>query len=87
METPVVATRHSGIPEGVLEGVTAELVEERDVTGLSEKLEGFLQAPERARAFGKAGRRFVMENFDMQAQCIGLEQIYEDLIKRHSSNH
>jgi len=79
MEVPIVATRHSGIPEGVQEGVTAELVDERDVRGLAESLRGFLSAAEKAESFGRAGRRFVAENFDLRKQVAGLEELYDRL--------
>lgn len=83
METPVVATRHSGIPEGVREGVTAELVDERDVTALAENLRTFLESPAKVLAFGQAGRRYVTEHFDMRTQVRGLEDIYMKLCAKH----
>jgi glycosyltransferase involved in cell wall biosynthesis len=79
METPVVATFHSGIPEGVVNGETAELVKERDTSALAEKLRLFLQSPDKAHAFGKSGRRFVTEHFDLQLQGQRLEKIYKKL--------
>jgi glycosyltransferase involved in cell wall biosynthesis len=77
METPVVATRHSGIPEGVIDGVTAELVDEKDVDALADRLKSFLLSPEKARQFGESGRRYVTQYFDMEQQVSGLEDIYE----------
>jgi glycosyltransferase involved in cell wall biosynthesis len=82
MEMAVVATRHSGIPEGVKEGVTAELVEERDSKALAECLRSFLVSSAKARAFGQAGRRFVSRHFDLSTQVRGLEEIYSDLYDR-----
>jgi glycosyltransferase involved in cell wall biosynthesis len=79
METPVVATRHSGIPEGARDGITAELIDERDSLALAEKLRSFLESPEKVRTFGQAGRRFVTEHFDMRSQVSGLEEIYKAL--------
>jgi colanic acid/amylovoran biosynthesis glycosyltransferase len=83
MMTPVVATFHSGIPEGVRNGVTAELVKERDALALAEKLQSLLLNPSRAREFGAAGRHFVTECFDMHKQVAGLEKIYDDARGRH----
>jgi glycosyltransferase involved in cell wall biosynthesis len=79
METPVVATFHSGIPEGVVNGETAELVKERDTSALAEKLRSFLQSPDKAHAFGKSGRHFVTEHFDLKLQGQRLENIYKKL--------
>jgi colanic acid/amylovoran biosynthesis glycosyltransferase len=56
MGAPVVATRHSGIPEGVIEGVTAELVDERDTRALAMALRSFLESRDKVRDFGEAGR-------------------------------
>lgn len=79
LETPIVGTRHSGIPEGVQEGKTAELVDERDSDGLAYKLRTFLESAEKADAFGRAGRRFMFDHFDMRAQNKKLEDLFEEL--------
>ena len=81
METPLVATRHSGIPEGVRQGVTAELVDEKDVEGLAVALRSFIDSPAKIESFGAAGREFVSENFDIQTQVRGLEAIYSRLCR------
>lgn len=75
--TPVVATRHSGNPEGVAEGTTAMLVPERDAAALAAALRGLLTEPEKARRFGENGRHFVAQNFEIGRQVAGLEDIYE----------
>ena len=82
MGTPVVATRHSGIPEGVIEGVTAELVDERDTKALAIALRSFLESQDKVQEFGEAGRRFVAEQFDLRSQVCGLEDIYQRLRAR-----
>ena len=82
MGTPVVATRHSGIPEGVIDGVTAELVEERDTRALAMALRSFLESHDKVRNFGEAGRKFVAEHFDLRNQVSGLEAVYERLRAR-----
>ena len=76
MGTPVVATLHSGIPEGVQQGVTAELVNEADSIALAAKLRSFLESPVKTEKFGAAAREFVSRNFDMRTQIEGLEEIY-----------
>lgn len=86
METPVVATRHSGIPEGMSPGVTGELVDERDHHALAEKLHSFLVSPEKSRQFGIEGRRFVTKNFDMRVQVRKLEELYSNLYVRYVSS-
>lgn len=86
METPVVATWHSGIPEGVLLGVTGDLVDERDSSALADKLRSFLDAGQKVDKFGRAGRQFVADRFDLKLQARGLEKIYDHVICEFSGN-
>ena len=60
---PVLSTRHSGIPEVVLEGETGLLVDEHDVSGMAEVMVTLLGDTNRARAMGEAGRRRILANF------------------------
>jgi glycosyltransferase involved in cell wall biosynthesis len=60
---PVVATRHSGIPEAVVEGETGLLVGEGDVEGMGAALGALLADPARAAAMGAAGRARALERF------------------------
>jgi glycosyltransferase involved in cell wall biosynthesis len=64
---PVVATRHSGIPEAVIDRETGILVDEGDVLGMTEAIAGLLSDPSRAKAMGEAGRQRVLAHFT-QAQ-------------------
>lgn len=77
MGTPVVATRHAGNAEGVAEGRTALLVEERDVDGLADAIRFFVENPRAVEAYGAAGRSFVEANFGIEGQAAGLEQLYD----------
>jgi glycosyltransferase involved in cell wall biosynthesis len=60
---PVVASRVSGIPEVVEDGVTGWLVPPEDPEALAVALGEALAAPEDARRRGEAGRRRVGERF------------------------
>jgi colanic acid/amylovoran biosynthesis glycosyltransferase len=64
---PVVSTRHSGIPEGVLEGITGLLVEEGDVDGMAEAFARLLADPALAARMGAAGWAHARRTLD-QAQ-------------------
>jgi colanic acid/amylovoran biosynthesis glycosyltransferase len=77
MGTPVVATRHAGNAEGVQEGRSALLVDERDVPGLADAIRHFIDHPESVASFGAAGRAFVETNFDIDRQAAGLERLYD----------
>jgi colanic acid/amylovoran biosynthesis glycosyltransferase len=68
MQIPVIATDHSGLKEGIIDGKTGFLVPERDVTALADAMVA-LQADANVRArFGKAGRTFIQKEFNAQTQ-------------------
>lgn len=60
---PVVASRVSGIPEVVEDGVTGWLVPPEDPKALAAALAHVLEWPDEARRRGEAGRRRVEEHF------------------------
>lgn len=80
MGKPVVATRVSGLPELVLEGETGHLVGIRDHAALADRVAGLLEEPERAAAFGRAGRRRVLEGFSISHMVEHHEQFYSRLL-------
>jgi glycosyltransferase involved in cell wall biosynthesis len=77
MATPVVVTRHAGNAEGVSEGRSALVVEERDVRALADAIRFFLESSGNVEAFGRAGRAWVEARFDIVSQARGLEDIYD----------
>ncbi|HUE29331.1 MAG TPA: glycosyltransferase [Verrucomicrobiae bacterium] len=66
LETPVVGTRLSGIPEVVLPEQTGLLVEPGDEEGLATALARLLADPPLGRRLGAAGRALVLERFDLR---------------------
>jgi colanic acid/amylovoran biosynthesis glycosyltransferase len=60
---PVVSTRHAGIPEVVVDGVTGLLVGERDVAGMTREMEHLVVDPGLAADLGRAGRRRIEQHF------------------------
>ena len=79
MGTPVVATRHAGNAEGVVEGRTALLVDERDVPGLADAhCVSFIETPGRRRVLRRG--RAVLSSRRISAstrQAAGLERLYD----------
>jgi glycosyltransferase involved in cell wall biosynthesis len=59
---PVVATRHTGIAETVVDGRTGFLVDELDVAGMADRVVRLLQDPAEAAALGTAARAFALEH-------------------------
>ena len=77
---PVVATRHAGIPEIVLDGKSGFLVEERDVAALGEKLAQLAESPRLRQSMGNAGRAIVTEKHDIDRLNRDLRRIYDRLV-------
>jgi colanic acid/amylovoran biosynthesis glycosyltransferase len=65
MSLPVIATRHSGIPEIVEDGVTGFLVAERDVEALADAMARLAADPELAQRLGRAGRDKLVQELDL----------------------
>lgn len=72
---PVVATRHSGIPEAVEDGKTGFLVDEGDVAGMSQALAVLLADPMRGQAMGRAGRERALTRFTQAASHATIRRV------------
>ena len=79
---PVVATKICGIPEVVVNGKTGFLVPERDAEALADRLNYLIEHPEVREKFGRFGRKFVEENFNIKKLNKQLERIYLDILRR-----
>ena len=62
---PVVSTRHSGIPEAVVDGVTGTLVNEKDTQGMAAAMVALARSPESWDRFGRAGRDLLESEFSV----------------------
>jgi colanic acid/amylovoran biosynthesis glycosyltransferase len=80
MGIPVVSTFHSGIPEGVIDGVTGSLVPERDTEGLAAAILRLLEDRDLWQRYHVATQDHIDRNFDLHRQTAVLEDIYSDLI-------
>jgi len=78
MGTPVVVTRHAGNAEGVIEGRTAMIVDERDTEALADAVLRFVDDPNAVATFGASGREWIEESFSIASQVAGLERIYDE---------
>ena len=74
---PVIASRHSGIPELITDGVDGLLIEERDIEGYAAALEGL---PDLDPAIGRRARQKIEEKFNMSIQNEKLMNIYRSTI-------
>jgi colanic acid/amylovoran biosynthesis glycosyltransferase len=79
---PVVSTRHAGIKEAVVDGITGFLVEEHDIEGMANGIIQLAESPQLAVKMGKAGREYMIENYDINNRIKLLDSIIQNSIKR-----
>ena len=79
---PVVATRHGGIPELVVDGESGLLVPERDPAAIAAAIQKLLAQCADWPAMGRAGRRQVETRFDLHASNLQLAALYAKSIAR-----
>jgi colanic acid/amylovoran biosynthesis glycosyltransferase len=72
---PVIATRHAGIKDVILEQQTGLLVNEFDMEGMSEKMLFLLKNPSISVEMSKAAQDFIPKNFSMSMSIEKLWQI------------
>ncbi len=77
---PVISTRHSGIPEVVLDNESGYLVAERDTNALAEKLSILVENPRLCSQFGACGRKHVEAQFDVHQLNKELVRIYDQTV-------
>jgi|SRR4249920_2805176 len=79
---PVVTTRHSGLPEQVLDGVNGFVVEEGDWEALADRLERLAAHPELLPEMSEAGRRHVERHYNAAILIERQIAAYEELAER-----
>lgn len=86
MGLPVLSTRHSGIPELVVDGAAGWLVPERDVPALALRLAELAGDPACWPAMGRAGRVAVESGFDNDRLIDSLAALLRELAARGSAS-
>jgi glycosyltransferase involved in cell wall biosynthesis len=76
---PAVGTRHSGIPEAVVDGETGFLVPESDARSLAGRIALLLGSAELRERMGRAARVMAEAKFDLHRQTSRLEELYDRL--------
>lgn len=84
MELPVIVTDAGGTPEGLLDGITGFIVPQKDVSAIAEKISSLLHTPETRQRMGKAGREFVVNNFDSKILHQRLMLLYKRLLSANN---
>jgi glycosyltransferase involved in cell wall biosynthesis len=80
MECPIVATRVGGLVDTVRDGETGVLVRPSDPDDLARGILQLLRDPEKARAYGRAGRKLMLERFTLGKTVNDLAELYHYLI-------
>lgn len=75
---PIIATKHGGISDVVIDGETGILVDEHDIKSMSIAMMKMVAEPETASALGRVGYERVKENF---SQKISLERLWSEIEK------
>ena len=74
---PVISTRHAGIVDAVVDGVTGLLCDERDVAAMAGSMVSLLCDPERCRRMGAAARAHIRENFPLERHIGTLQRLVD----------
>ncbi len=85
-EVPVVATSVGGVPEVVEHGETGFLAPLGDIQCMAESAIEVLRCPERFAQIGKAGRRHILDNFEMNKITKQYLDLYEDVFTSEDLN-
>ena len=81
---PVIATRHSGLPEQVVDGENGFLVEEGDYEALAERIFALSNDPRLLAQFGTAGRDHVREHYSADTLNEHQVDLYVELVAQGS---
>jgi glycosyltransferase involved in cell wall biosynthesis len=82
---PVVATRHAGIPDAVVDGRTGFLVDEYDVEGMAERMLCLAKDPVLARRMGEQAREHIVGHFSMDQSLARLWDVIDAGIRGNVS--
>lgn len=81
---PVVATRHAGITESVIDGSTGYLVDEHDVDTMGDRMAELGLDRDRAHRFGHAGRSHMCTHYTLDVSITALALAgLADTLTRH----
>ena len=79
MEKPAVSFAIDGAPEVVIPGETGELAPLNDIPAFAEALVGLARDPAGRAAYGRAGRRRCLDEFDHRLMVSRLDRLYRRL--------
>lgn len=81
----VISTKHSDIPEIVIDGQNGYLAEENDLESLVQAIEKVFRDVDKIETFSVSGRQWVEKEFDAKKQTQRLETYYTELLNKKES--
>jgi glycosyltransferase involved in cell wall biosynthesis len=81
---PVIVSDVGGLPEATLPERSAILVDPGNAEMLAKAIEKLIKNPELRIAMGNSGRKFVKENYNIEANFQDVENLYYSIIKKVS---
>ena len=79
---PVVATRHAGIPEVVVDGQSGLLVQEGDERAMAQAMVQLVRDPDLAARLGDCGRRRIQERFTIEHHLREVSQLLHQVMQQ-----
>jgi len=86
-ELPVVVSDAGGLPEVVADGQTGFVVSRDNPVEAADRILQLLNNPKLRMEMGKAGRQFVLDNYEWKENADRMKRIYEKLVKHNISTH
>ena len=83
---PVVATRHAGIPEVVLDGQSGLLVEEGDEIAMAQAMARLVLDPALAARLGDFGRQRVQSQFTIDHHLLQVSHLLHQVMQRQTES-
>lgn len=77
---PILSTTHADIPNVIGEVNKQELVAEKDILSLTEKLKSWIDNPERLNKLADSNRSFIEENLDTKSSALSLINHYQSIL-------
>lgn len=84
---PVIATKHAGIPDVVIDNETGLLCNELDIKKMANDMNSLLEDNRLALRLGTAGKKYMSSHFSKEKQMKILTQTVEAAYKTHHNNY
>lgn len=78
---PIVSTKHAGINEAVIDGITGFLVNEHDDEAMAQRMVQIASSRELAKKMGHAARQHILQHYDIAQQIATLNTVLQQAEK------